>query len=128
MGLDVYLSGRVFYHLRNKNTDTIDGMPVEEVHVKLGYWRKDWTFHDAMCAHLEDECQRDVSVSANQLREMLGKIQSGELENEDGTIYTGEGCAEYGTQDTLDVLARAIEWIERAPEGEWRDAIYRGSW
>lgn len=128
MGLDIFLSGRVFYHLRNKNTGTIDDMPVEEVHVKLGHWRKDWVLHNFMCETFGPDCNDRFDISANELRHVLGAIQSQELRNEDGSVYTGEDCADYGTADTLDVLKKAIEWIERAPEGEWRDAIYRGSW
>lgn len=126
MGLDMYLSGRTFF-VRDSEQE-IDGFPVEEIHVKLGYWRKDWTLHHAFCAVLENECEGDTAVSAEDLRRLLGMIQSQEIKDEDGSTYTGEGCADYGEADTLDVLSRAIEWIEKAPQGEWRDAIYRGSW
>ena len=127
MGLDIYLSGRTFF-VRGNGQD-IDGMPVEEIRVKLGYWRKDWVLHNFMCETFGPACDDGgYDISANELREILGAIQSQRLKNEDGSVYTGEGCAEYNTADTLDVLSRAIEWIERAPEGEWRDATYRGSW
>jgi hypothetical protein len=129
MGLDIYLSGRSYRHLRSREPEhTIDGMPIEEVRVKLGYWRKDWTLHNAFCALLEDGCEREVSVSANELRSLLGLVQSQALKDDDGESYTGEGRAEYGTEDTVEVLQRAIEWIEKQPENEWRDALYRGSW
>ena len=129
MGLDMYLSGRVSRVFRSPEPEQyIDGMPVEEVRVKLGYWRKDWTLHNAFCAVLESQCHDEVSMSASDLRRLLGMIQSQEIKDEDGSTYTGESCADYGMADTLDVLSGAIEWIERAPEHEWRDAVYRGSW
>lgn len=127
MGLDVFLSGRLVYAKEDPSRN-IDGHTVEEVRVKLGYWRKDWTLHNAFCAVLEDQCHDEVSMSASDLRRLLGMIQSQELKDDDGSTYTGECCADYGERDTLDVLSEAIEWIERAPEHEWRDAVYRGSW
>jgi len=127
MGLDVFLSGRLVYAKEDPSRN-IDGHTVEEVRVKLGYWRKDWTLHRAMCAILEDECHDEMSVSARDLRRLLGMIKSQELKDEDGSVYTGEGCADYGERDTLDVLADAIEWIEKTTNDEWRDATYRGSW
>lgn len=127
MGLDIYLSGRLVYARENPDNN-IDGYPVEEVRVKLGYWRKDWTLHNAMCALLENGCTEEMSLSARDLRRLLGMIQAGEIKNEDGSIYTGEGCAEYGAQDTTYILAAAIEWIEKTTDDEWRDATYRGSW
>lgn len=119
MGLDIYLSGRLVYARENPDNN-IDGYPVEEVRVKLGYWRKDWTLHNAMCALLREDCDDEMSVSANELRKLLGMIQSGELKNEDGSIYESEY--------TLSVLAAAIEWIEKTTDDEWRDATYWGSW
>lgn len=129
MGLDIYLTGRASYLDRHrKPEDQIDGMPIEEVRVKLGYWRKDWVLHNHMLAEFGTDADNELALSASELRELLGAIYAETLKNEDGTTYTGEHCAEYGTANTLDVLTAAIEWVDKAPEGEWRDAVYWGSW
>lgn len=124
MGLDIYLSGRITsapFHTPSYS----DGCEIEEIRVKLGHWRKDWHLQNYMMDRFPDETMvhNELSLNPADLREILGEIQSGALADMDDQPYTMPAF-----EHTVSILQSAIEWLEKAPDSEWRDVIYRASW
>ena len=127
MGLDIYLSGRITIAPRH-NEYRADGTEVDEIRVKLGYWRKDWFLQNYMLSRYPDEASGyEWTFGPEGLRELLGEIQSGVLNDKSITLEDGD----YPQEDldrTILILQHAIKWLEECPTTEWRDVIYRASW
>jgi len=128
MGLDIHLHGRIVPRIAPIGESYApmlhsDGNEIDEIRVKLGYWRKDWNLQNHIAERHADIVQgENISFSANGLRELLGEIQSGALDRD------GEDYSEEAFEHTVSTLQRAIEWVESAPDSEWRDVIYWASW
>lgn len=129
MGLDIYFSGRITPGIApvGETFEPLlrDGYEVEEIRVRLGHWRKDWHLQNFMSQRYPDDFSStyEMSFSADGLREILGEIQSGGLKEYDDEPYPVEAF-----ERTVETLQRAIEWVESAPDSEWRDVIYWASW
>lgn len=117
MGISIVMQGRICPALGHypKHGDYM----IEEIRVLLGEWKND----DHMLNYLSETYPPDEGdwfFSTLGLRELLGEIQSGVLNK------TGDG--EYPADDleyTVATLQKSIEWVESAPESEWRDAVLR---
>lgn len=125
MGLDIYLSGRITITPREYRAD---GTEVEKIRVKLGYWRKDWFLQNYMLSRYPDEASGyEWTFGPEGLRELLGEIQSGVLNDKSITLEDGDYPQE-ALDRTILILQHAIKWLEECPTTEWRDVIYHASW
>jgi HEPN domain-containing protein len=132
MGLDIYLSGRITPGIapigEEYTPETWDEFEIEEIRVKLGYWRKDWFLQNYMLSRYpDDEHNYEWSFGPEGLRELLGEIQAGVL-NDRGVTQEDKDYPQDMFEHTVATLQRAIEWVEKCPENEWRDVVYRASW
>ena len=127
MGLDIHLSGRITSSPFHDHVHT-DGNLIEEIRVKLGYWRKDWFLQNYMLSRYPDEASGyEWSFGPEGLRELLGEIQSGVL-NDRAVTQEDSDYPQSMFEHTVSTLQRAIEWMEACPETQWRDVVYRASW
>jgi len=140
MGLDMYLEGRKSVSSRYDLTDDQvkeDGFVVKSHILDLGYWRKHPQLHDFIVdtfAEGVDECQ-DIFLSKQNVHSIIEAIENDAVYDE---VVTGfffgrsafPGDADYEDQKARDlkILRAAYEWLNTAPEGEWRDLYYKASW
>ena len=132
MGLDINLSGRITPGIAPVGEYSVpkllDGFEIEEVRVKLGFWRKDWFLQNFIMERYPDEGDGyEWSFTAECLRKILGDIQSGALNDTSVTKEDGDYPKDM-FENTVSTFQRAIEWVESAPDNEWRDVIYRAFW
>jgi hypothetical protein len=117
MSISIILQGRVCPALGHhpKHGDYL----IEEIRVLLGEWKND----NHVLNYLSETYPPDEGewfFSTLGLRELLGEIQSGVLNNTGDGPYD-EDAFEYAVA----TLQSAIAWVEGAPESEWRDAVLR---
>jgi hypothetical protein len=151
VGLDQYLTGRKFlqsYRIPVPRME--DGFEVEEITVKLGYWRKHPNLHgyivqnygslprDADGDEVEgerlDDC-RDIELSIEHIHDIINAIKEDELPFTEGFFfgksYTRDDGEPYEQQkdEDLRLFSRAIAWLTTfEDEACWRSVSYKASW
>lgn len=148
MGLDMYLTGRRYN--RKWNTENgevtpasrpiIDGFPVEENLLAMGYWRKHHHLHGYIVKHFnggEDDCQpiELAPDDLNQIADVLERFaEDPEAMPATEGFYFGNGID--GWTDELraeaetdaSVFRVAAKWCEREDLACWKSVEYRASW
>jgi hypothetical protein len=123
MGLDMYLTGEVFFFTTRRERGQRQGEFYD-----LGYWRKHPDLHGYIVqafANGEDHCQR-IDLSADDLRKIITAVNTRSLPKTTGFFF-GESD---GTEwiDDIDKLTDALRWLEKSTDDECRSVYYRASW
>jgi len=150
MGLDMYLSGKKYYGY-GAPVQNDDGFEIEEIHIKLGYWRKHNALHGYIVENFGpkdddgkaiDNCE-DIELNV----ENIGKIIEA-VKNDDMTPTTGfffgkaydrhskdPEEAKWGQdqyEEDLATFGKAIAYLALSGQPEhkcyYRSVIYRASW
>jgi hypothetical protein len=148
MGLDMYLVGKryLFDDKRsselNEAAGTTDEFPVEQVDVKLAYWRKANAIHKWFVDNVqngEDDC-REYWVSREQLKQLrdlcdrvlkFKHLATEQLPTESGFFFGGTEADEWYYSYLEDTVARLDRVLAEANEGGTLDSFdfyYRASW
>lgn len=121
MGLDMYLTGRKFHWATwdaPERDRKEDGLPVQSVEVKLGYWRKHPNLHGYIVQHFAgglDNCD-DVRLSAEQLIELIGAVKERRLPHTEGFFFGKSGDTEEQIAKDVAILEKALAWLEASDE------------
>lgn len=136
MGLDMYLTGRKFLWpdwQNPENNRTEDGIEVEEVRLKLGYWRKHPDLHGFIVQTFAgglDECQ-EIPLNTECLRQIREAVEQKKLPKTTGFFFgdSTHWADPESMQQTLTMLTKAEEWLGGGDsKKEFRSVIYRASW
>lgn len=160
MGLDMYLTGRKylwpnFDHPEQDRQE--DGCRVEELRIRLGYWRKHPNLHGYIVREFADgvdECQ-EIFLTADNLRDIISAVKENRLPHTTGFFFGSSELDNETRKRDLEIFAAALKWLgedssvlaepNRTTEiggvtlmeydvqkREWprdsRDVIYRASW
>lgn len=139
MGLDMYLTGEKF--LTGQDTTTEDGYPVKERHLALGYWRKHPDLHGFIVrefANGEDDCQK-IEIDQEGLRKILDAVKADALPHTEGFFFGSSGKPNSEDEeerkwyqkrkaDTIEILAKALDWLQTEEKTVWRSVSYCASW
>lgn len=131
MGLDMYLTGIEHLATDWKNPEKNlmrDGFKLEEYRLELGYWRKHPNLHGFIVTTFaggEDTCQ-EIELMPNDLRAILAATKKKSMPKTTGFFF-GESRPEDDAQ-TLEIITKALEWLEAKKDGVYKSVIYRASW
>jgi hypothetical protein len=142
MGLDQYLSGRKFMTFENVIKDD-EGNVIEEIVVKLGYWRKHSDLHGYIVEtfgprdHEDkavDDC-REIELSIEDLHQLLEAVKKPKknLPKTTGFFFGESAHDKDQIKEDIAIFTKAIGFLEAgAVLGDsnkvWRSVIYRASW
>ena len=126
MGLDMYLNGSKY--LTNKNDITEDGFRLKERILELGYWHKHPNLHGYIVENFaggDDSCQ-DIQLSEAQIQQIIEAVKNKTLPVTSGAFFgESDGSEDAGTIKTLE---KAIKWLRKESDFDWRSVYYRASW
>lgn len=131
MGLDMYLRGEKFFWTNWKEPEKKrkeDGLEVNSLVVKLGYWRKHPNLHGYLVKEFGggvDECQR-IDLTVENLRAIIDATKANSLPETSGFFF-GQSQPE-DDADTIKQVEAAIAWLETKEDGVSRDVFYQASW
>lgn len=131
MGLDMYLTGRLFHWSCYPNRDDErreNGKKVKSIDVELGYWRKHPNLHGFIVqtfANGVDNCE-EIELSADNLRLILKAVKAKRLPKTEGFFFGSSDGSQEEIANDLEVLNGALDWlaegdkdpIETEPIGE----------
>lgn len=156
MGLDMYLTGRkyIWQNWEYPEQDRMeDDYRVEEVRVRLGYWRKHPNLHGFIVKQFakgEDDCQ-EIFLTPDDCRTIIEAIKTRSLPETSGFFFGKSDGSE--RDEDIAIFENAISWAEVGnvsiepdevteiaggtlrvykTDRKWpkdsRDIIYRASW
>jgi hypothetical protein len=111
----MYLTGRKYHWQSWDNPDQDrkeDGLPVENVSVRLGYWRKHPNLHGFIVnefAEGEDE-QQNIALSADNIRAIIDAVKHGALPETSGFFFGKSDGSE--KDEDIKILENALKWLE----------------
>ena len=131
MGLDMYLMGEKFYWTNWKEPDknlSEDGFKVSTKTLEIGYWRKHPNLHGFIVngfAAGVDECQR-IDLSKEDLVVILEAVKKDNLPYTEGFFF---GTSQPEDRDlSIEIIEKAMKWVETEEVGVSRSVYYRASW
>jgi hypothetical protein len=132
MGLDMYLQGHCY---KSGNRETLDGFPIKEITVELGYWRKHPNLHGAIVqtfAEGVDECQT-IELNKDDIEKLIEMVKTNQLPHTTGFFFgesarPGSERYEQEYNDTIKQLENALKWYEGKEPDTYRWVSYRASW
>ena len=133
MGLDMYLTGEKFVWTdweHPENNPVMDGYEIGEYSLRIGYWRKHANLHGYIVktfANGVDECQR-IDLSKEDLEKIIDTINTRALPHTTGFFFGESDDSGEQIAHDVEILARAIVWLETKEKGVSRSLYYRASW
>jgi len=137
MGLDMYMSGRKFFVGYPAKDFDEEGHEIEEIRVRLAYWRKHANLHGyivATFAEGADNCQ-DIELSIEQLHEILEVVKKpDEMPKTEGFFFGESMNDEQQIEEDVELITKCIAFLSapavvREDHSKiWRSVIYRASW
>jgi hypothetical protein len=137
MGLDMYLIGRKSVwnnHEKPELDRKEDGFDVDAVELSIGYWRKHPNLHGFIVqtfADGVDECQR-IELDSDALVKIMAAVKDKKLPETTGFFFgrsaTEDAEREEEIKGDLEILGKALAWVEQPVERESRSLIYQASW
>ena len=134
----MYLTGKKFFTFDSEKREE-DGYEVEQIEVKIGYWRKHPNLHGYIVetfAEGKDECQ-EIRLDLEEIEKIVAAIKAGELPVTEGFFF-GESPSpekekeayEEQLKEDLEIFASAVAWLAKISTGDktWRSVSYRASW
>lgn len=133
MGLDMYMQGHCYKH--GSNRETIDGFPVKQMIVELGYWRKHANLHGFIVQEFadgKDECQ-EIELSAENIQTIIEAVKTNALPHTTGFFFgqsaqPGDPYYEEEYANTIAQLEDALKWYEGKEPDTYRWVSYTASW
>jgi hypothetical protein len=128
MGLDMYLEGRKFCHSSNRKR--LEGFPIKEIVLELGYWRKHPNLHGAVVQTFADgidECQ-DIELNSADLQNLKEMVLVGSLPPTTGFFFGQSSIDQSEQARDVQILDAALEWLLAPDPDHWKSVIYRASW
>ena len=131
MGLDMYLTGEVFFTYDHPNR-TKKPHAIKQTEYDLGYWRKHPNLHGYIVDNFadgEDKCQR-IDLTEEQLEQL---IKACEGDGSDFKTTTGfffgasDDTPEERAQDAK-IFKDALKWLRKGQKGVWKSVAYQASW
>ena len=137
MGLDMYLTGNKYYSQYDNPLKDEEGYDIENINVRLGYWRKHPDLHGYIVntfAEGEDNCQ-EIELTLENLNDILEAVKKPKknLPHTEGFFF-GESAHD---QDQIDedvkIIERAIGFlsaktVQGTTKERFRSVFYRASW
>jgi hypothetical protein len=131
MGLDMYLEGQKYFlkNWKEPEKDVVeDGYRVKRRVLELGYWRKHPDLHGYIVkafADGVDECQ-EIDLGKDDLCEIINAVKEKRLPRTTGFFFGASDGSE--DEETIEILTKAIAWLQSEPDDESRSVVYRASW
>jgi hypothetical protein len=128
MGLDMYLTARKFYSSMRDERVIEDGFEVEAKDLHAGYWRKHPDLHGYIVQEFNngvDDCQ-PIDLDADCIKKIITAINEGVLPHTVGFFF-GKSFGDEKDND-IEILTKALTWLETPEKGVWKSIIYRASW
>jgi hypothetical protein len=125
MGLDMYLEGHRFDF---DEKEQVDGFPVKQKVLELGYWRKHPNLHGYIVetfADGVDECQ-EIALGKEEIEKIMEAVKNRNLPMTTGFFF-GESDGSEAPGD-LEILTRALRWLKDERRGLYKSVYYRASW
>lgn len=120
MGLDMYLTGRMFHwhcYPNRQDERREGGKKVKSIDVELGYWRKHPDLHGFIVqtfADGVDNCQ-EIDLSADNLRLILKAVKANSLPKTSGFFF-GES-RDQDRVESIKILEAALDWLAESDKG-----------
>lgn len=130
MGLDMFLKGTASKLYDCKiDLRTEGGLPVKEVEVELGYWRKHSNLHGYIVGEFadEDNCE-PIWLDETRIKKIIGAIRENKLADTRGFFFS-ESQGDEATED-LAIFEKALTWLSHRPDDDhiFSSVIYQASW
>jgi len=132
----MYLSGKKYYTSYGDNTKRVEeGHSVEEVIVRLGYWRKHANLHGYIVRTFADgidECQ-DIELTMDNLKHLLETVKEPtRMEKTEGFFFGESDNSDEQIKEDVAYIEKAIAFLVAGAmtkeKGVWRSVHYRASW
>ncbi len=145
MGLDMYLTGRkqyVGYGAPLPKDE--EGHDIDEVIVKLGYWRKHANLHGYIVQKFGpkneetgeaiDDC-RDIELTLEDLEHLLQVVvKPADMPKTEGFFFGESDNSPEQIEEDTEIITKAIGFlaakniVPNDSQNVWRSVIYRASW
>ncbi len=130
MGLDMYLKGRKMYSRWDDGCPKDDDIPVSEVTLGIGYWRKHPNLHGYIVKEFadsgEDNCE-PIYLNEENLLKIIDAIEKEQLPHTEGFFF-GQSDGSEKIED-LEIFKKAIEWLKLPKQKEFSKWVeYQASW
>ena len=124
----MYLEGRK--HLFN-STITEDNLPVKQIVIDLGYWRKHPNLHGYIVKNFAngvDECQT-IELRKDDIIKIIQAIKLNELPHTTGFFFGTSDKSHETVINDLHIFNLALGWLQGGePKNEYRYVTYLASW
>lgn len=123
MGLDMYLTGELFYRFDHQFRKQ-EPFPIKATHYELGYWRKHPNLHGYIVQEFadgEDECQ-EISLIADNLTQIIGAIQSRLLPATTGFFFGESTGSDQEAANDITIFENALRWLTTDELGVWHQS------
>jgi sugar phosphate isomerase/epimerase len=111
----MHLNGRKFFwSVLEENPRKEDGFEVEQVDLRLGYWRKHPNLHGFIVKEFadgKDECQ-EIELSGENLRTIIEAVKERRLPTTSGFFFGKSYDNDEQRREDVKILQRAIDWVE----------------
>lgn len=105
-----------------------DGFAVSETILSIGYWRKHPNLHGYIVQEFadgKDDCER-IDLSKEDLENILKAIKENRLPKTSGFFFGSSD--ESMDQKSIEIIQKAIAWLEAKDEKVSRSVFYQASW
>lgn len=124
MGLDMNLTGQRFFSYYNRKSN------LKSESYDLGYWRKHPDLHGYIVQHFADgidECQR-IDLSERDIRQLVAAIKDRRLPRTTGFFFGESEDTKDQIAEDVDILEKAIAWLNEEDAEATRYIYYCASW
>lgn len=128
MGLDMYLEGRK--HRWRDDSQIVDGYPVKELVLAMGYWRKHPNLHGYIVSEFaggDDSCQ-PIDLSQEDIVKIIAAIKERRLPHTNGFFFGSSENDEETVNRDLAIFTRALIWLQHPDQDGWNSVVYQASW
>lgn len=120
MGLDMYLNGNIFFWDSDEDRIKVDGKPVKEMSIELGYWRKYPDLHGFIVrefANGVDECQ-DIELGEDDCEKIAKAIEDDDLPETQGFLFGTSDWHKDEKAQNAKVFRDAVKWTNGKDDGK----------
>jgi len=133
MGLDMFLEGEKHlprdFNDPEKNVKE-DGFRLVSKKLDLAYWRKHPNLHGFIVQKFnngEDDC-RPILLSEEDIQQIIDAIRNESLPHTEGFFFGASDQSEDQKKEDIEIFTKAVEWLRRSKDGEFRNVWYIASW
>jgi hypothetical protein len=116
MGLDMYLRGQKCFwpsYPDSNNDRKEDELPVVNIEVDLGYWRKHPDLHGFIVSTFaeQDDCE-EIPLNPEAIRTIIEAIKERRLPKTTGFFFGESNGSEREMKEDLKIFTKALAWLE----------------